>query len=146
MTETIMLKQKIKNFFRIFSKLGTGLEVEESYAVISKSVKIFGDIDAENLYVDGEFTSQNSSIKNLKISNFGTMFLDKIENTVPVLELQNIEVEGIFVGNIKAENVILRNYAIFEGNITYSGSLTIEKNVKINGNIKYINTTNGLIF
>jgi len=146
MTETIMLKQKIKNFFSSLTKLGTGLEVEESYIVISKKTIISGDIDAENLYVDGEFTSQNSTIKNLKISNFGTMFLDKIENVVPVLELQNIEVEGIFVGNIKAENVILRNYAIFEGNITYSGSLTIEKNVKINGNIKYINTTNGLIF
>jgi len=141
-TET-MLKQKIKNFFRIFSKLRTNFE-EESYAVISKSVKIFGDIDAENLYVDGEFTSQYSSIKNLKISNSGKMFLEK--NATFVLELQNIEVEGIFVGNIKAENVILRNYSIFEGNITYSGSLTIEKNVKINGNIKYINTTNGLIF
>lgn len=133
-TET-MLKQKIKNFFRIFSKLGTGLEVEESYAVISKSVKIFGDIDAENLYVDGEFTSQYSSIKNLKISNSGKMFLEK--NATFVLELQNIEVEGIFVGNIKAENVILRNYSFFEGNITYSGSLTIEKNAKINGNICY---------
>jgi len=145
MTETIMLKQKIKNFFSSLTKLGINLE-EESYIVISKKTIITGDIDAENLYVDGEFTSQNSSIKNLKISNSGRMFLDKIEDAAYELELQNIEVDGIFVGNVKAENVILRNYSFFEGNITYSGSLTIEKNAKINGNIKYINTTNGLIF
>jgi cytoskeletal protein CcmA (bactofilin family) len=118
----------------IKSFLGFGLGDEiQSYTVISKNTKIIGEIQAENLFIEGEFLpNKNCVFAKIQIPKFGIMDAKKLN-----IISDSVEVAGEFYGHLNAETVILRSGSWFEGDITYTGSLIIEENSVLIGKVTY---------
>lgn len=119
-----MLKNCISALTDLFKK------EKGDITVISKNTKFTGDLESENVYIDGVLNTPELKSVNLVVGKSGI-----ITGNVKV---KSIDVIGTVIGDISCESITIHNSAKITGNVSYSLSLTISEGALFEGNISKI--------
>lgn len=101
---------------------------QKDMTIIGKDDVFSGKLKVLSLYVDGIVNGDETlEATKLIVGKTGRVQCDVV--------LQELEVCGCLVGNVKADKVVLKKGAYLTGNIQYNQSLIVEESSILNGTI-----------